>query len=100
MEKRVLIGSWFICTLLATLLVLFLRRNRLSNWGLQLTEAMHIMVGGFSALSGFLLVYKMWTELDKLEPEVIVSMCLGSLATIWFGITEIGGLIPPPPKKP
>jgi cadmium resistance protein CadD (predicted permease) len=104
MEKKVLLGAWFIGTVLAMLLVLFFRKKQMSNWGLQLTDAMHIMVGGFSALSGGFLVYKVVTEFDKLEPivglEGLVSMCLGSVATIWFGTTEIGGLIPSKAKKP
>jgi hypothetical protein len=104
MEKKVLFGVWFICTLLATLLVLWNRRQRMSNWGLQLADTMHIMVGGFSALSGMFLVYKLVTEFDKLEAivgsEGILSMCLGSLATVWFGTTEIASIIPQKPKKP
>jgi hypothetical protein len=104
MEKKILLGTWFIFTLLATAIVLFLRSKRIPNWGLQLTDTMHIMVGGFSSLSGFFLVYKILTEFDKLEPivglEGFVSMCLGSLATIWFGITEIASLIPKPKHNP
>jgi hypothetical protein len=104
MEKKILLGTWFIFTLLATAIVLFLRHKRIANWGLELTDTMHIMVGGFSSLSGFFLVYKILTEFDKLEPivglEGFVSMCLGSLATIWFGITEIASLIPTPKRNP
>jgi hypothetical protein len=104
MEKKVLFGVWFVGTLLATLFVLWRRRQQMPNWGLQLTDVMHIMVGGFSALSGFFLLYKLMTEFDRLEPivslEGIVSMCLGSLAMVWFGPTEIGSLVPRIVKKP
>jgi hypothetical protein len=99
MEKKVLFGAWFILTLLATAIVLLIRQKRIRNWALELTDTMHIMVGGFSSLSGLFLVYKVITEFEKLEPivgvEGMVSICLGSLATIWFGITEIATLIPP-----
>ena len=104
MEKKVLFGAWFLLTLVATAIVLIIRKKRISNWALELTDTMHIMVGGFSSLSGFFLIYKVLTEFDKLEPivgvEGMVSICLGSLATIWFGITEIATLIPTqqPPK--
>ena len=99
MEKKVLYGTWFVLTLLTTAIVLFIRKKRITNWALELTDTMHIMVGGFSSLSGIFLIYKVITEFDKLEPIVgdtgMVSISLGSLATIWFGITEIATLIPP-----
>jgi hypothetical protein len=104
MEKKVLFGVWFFGTLLATLFVLWRRRQQMPNWGLQLTDVMHIMVGEFSALSGFFLLYKLMTEFDRLEPIVsldgIVSMCLGSLAMVWLGTREIGSFMPQKTKKP
>ena len=98
MEKKILFGTWFLITLLAIAIVLLACRKRLANWGLTLTETMHVMVGVSSSLSGFFLVYKLITEFDKLQPIVddgrILSMYLGSLATIWFGFTEVSSLIP------
>jgi hypothetical protein len=104
MEKKILIGAWFVGTLLSTLLVLSLRKKRILNWALQLTDVMHIMIGGFSSLSGVFLVYKVVMEFDKLESivglEGIVSMFLGSLAMVWFGTIEIATLIPQKAKNP
>jgi hypothetical protein len=98
MEKKVLFGAWFLLTLLSTAIVIIIRKKRISNWALKLEDTMHIMVGGFSSLSGLYLLYKLLTEFDKLESivgvEGMVSMCVGILTTVWFGITEIATLIP------
>lgn len=56
MEKKILFGTWFLITLLAIAIVLLARRTRLANWGLTLTETMHVMVGVLSSLSGFFMV--------------------------------------------
>lgn len=104
MEKKVLFGAWFLLTLIATAIVLLIRKKRITNWTLKLEDAIHIMVGSLSYLSGFYLLYKLVTEFDKLESivgvEGMVSMCVGILTTVWFGIIEIVSLIPAqqPPK--
>jgi hypothetical protein len=104
MEKKILFGIWFLLTGLSTAIVLLIRRKRLSNWGLTMTEEIHVMVGVFSSLSGLFLVYKLITEFDKLQPIVddggILSMFIGSLATIWFGFTEVATLIPKKKSSP
>ena len=105
MEKKILFGIWGILTLLSTAIVLIIRRKRIPNWGLTKDEAMHIMTGGFSSLSALFLLYKLIVEFDKLQPIVddggILSICIGILATTWFGVTEVGSLIPnrKPAKK-
>jgi hypothetical protein len=97
MEKRILFASWFFLTFCAAAIVFFYRRKHQSNRSLELIDTQHIMLGVSSVLSGLLLVYKVFAEFEKLEAivgvEGLVSMCLGSVTTIWFGIAEIAGLI-------
>jgi hypothetical protein len=104
MEKKILFGSWFFLTLLAAAIVLSYRRKHQTNRSLELIEVQRITLAVLGSLSGLLLFYKTGTEFDKLEPivglEGLVSMCIGGLTTIWFGITEIAGLTADKSSKP
>lgn len=106
MENKVLIGTWFLLTLLATMILISIRAKRSASLSLKLEDAIHIMIGTLSYLSGLNLLYKFSTVLGKIEPivgvEGVVSMFIGILATVWFGVTEIAILIhaQQPPNKP
>jgi hypothetical protein len=103
-EKKIIFATWLLLTLLTASGLLIRRRSRIANWGLSQQEAAHVMLGTGSALSGIQVFYKIITEFEKLEPivgnEGLIFMCIGGLTALWFGIAEIGGLLPPSKSKP
>lgn len=96
MTQKYLYAAWFIFTILAALLIWFIRGRRTSKWELKLDEVFNLALAVFGGISGSYLISQTWSHYDTLQKlvsnEGLVAMALGGLASIWFCMRTIGEL--------
>ncbi len=95
--QKTLYGIWLIVTILAAILILFLRYRRIKKWKLSLNEAFDLALAIFGGVSGSYLIYQSYDQYDSLYKlvanEGIVAMFLGGLASIWFAFSKVKNLV-------
>ncbi|MBU7584924.1 MAG: hypothetical protein KAF91_18795 [Nostoc sp. TH1S01] len=96
MTQKILYAAWFIFSILAVLVILFIRHRRTSKWNIKLDEVFNVSLAVFGGISGVYLISQTWLHYDTLQKlvsnEGLVAMTLGGLASIWFCISTIGEL--------
>jgi hypothetical protein len=96
MTQKYLYAAWFVLTILAALVIWFIRGRRTSKWELKLDEVFNLALAVFGGISGIYLISQTWSYYDTLQKlvsnEGLVAMALGGLASIWFCMRTIGEL--------
>lgn len=96
MTQKYLYAAWFILTILAALVIWFIRGRRTSKWELKLDEVFNLALAVFGGISGGYLIFQTWSHYDILQKlvsnEGLVAMTLGGVASIWFCMRTIGEL--------
>lgn len=100
MTQKYLYAAWLILTLLAGIVIWFIRGRRTSKWELQFDEVINLALAVFGGISGSYLISQTWTHYDTLQKlvgnEGLVAMTIGGLASIWFCVRTIGELAQKP----
>jgi hypothetical protein len=98
--QKILFEIWSVATILALVIILFLRHRRTKKWKIDLDSIIEIALGIWAGVSGAYLIYQIYDLHDSLYKlvgnEGLVAMFIGGVASIWFVFSSFKKIIEKP----